>query len=130
MRGNHEEAVETVVRDLFRFLDARDLPAFMGLFEPGAEIVHDDGQTTSPGRFVDALRAGPSEPPRSRTLSGLRVGVGSTLAWAGYENRVTFDVPGGPSRALNFTETAVLSRSPEGWRVVRLHYSGNRRAGP
>lgn len=106
---------------LFRALDARDLDAFQGLFAPGAAIVHDDGAATGARAFTAELRARPSPPARRRRLSRFASGGAGACRWIAYENRAEF-----PGLRVRFRETAVLRRERDGWRILRLHYSGTR----
>jgi hypothetical protein len=112
------------VRRLFELMDRRDLEGFLASFTPQAQIVHDDGRSTSPRTLARALSA--SEPPIRRRLHAFGGDSNARLAWIAYENHVTFRRDGGVRRH-RFSETALLRKDSEGWRFVRIHYSGERR---
>jgi hypothetical protein len=117
------DPLPAMVRKLFDRLDRRDLSGFLRCFEPGAEIVHDDGAATDPKRLAGSL----SSPPIRRTLAGFRGEAGRELGWVAYENEVTFRLDDGTPKTFRFSETALLRKRTAGWRFVRVHYSGDRR---
>ena len=122
--GTGVGSLASAVRELFRRMDGRELAAFAGSFEPGALIVHDDGRATTPEQMTKALDGAP---PVRRRLAEFRGETGTGLGWVAYENRVTFRLDDGTLHTLRFSETALLKRREDGWRFVRIHYSGDRR---
>jgi ketosteroid isomerase-like protein len=58
----------------------------------------------------------------TRRLLSRTSGASGDLAWVASETELSRDVEGKPKRSI-MTETMVLQRSGEGWRIVHIHWS-------
>lgn len=122
LRGNIVGELERTVLTLFRRLDEKDYDSFLELFAQGATIVHPDGASTTPQEFIAGLRKNGMRLPKGRTMTNFHGGGIGDWGWVAYLNRAEF-----ANENMEFTETAILQDTPEGWRFLRIHY--NRKTG-
>ena len=59
----------------------------------------------------------------STTELGERVQVAGELAWIGSESRISYQNKDGAAKTVASTETMVLRRDAEGWKIAHIHWS-------
>lgn len=129
---------------------ATSVPAIDALAQPAVAVVDRFGQALSAGDFATVetlldpsvliLESGGAERSRdeylghhaksdAKFLAGThkqlvqrKASVSGELAWVGSESELHASKDGKPLTLLS-TETMVLKNTPEGWRIVHIHWS-------
>ena len=110
-------AVETVVQDVFAALGTHDRAAFRALLAPDFTL-YEDGRLMTADQIFDLVAA---DPVKQRwTITQAQVQQAGDLATVTYRNTGSFG-EGAERRVPEWTETAILRRSDDKWRLVSLH---------
>jgi CubicO group peptidase (beta-lactamase class C family) len=119
-------AVETVVQDVFAALGAHDRAAFHALLAPDFTL-YEDGRLMTADQTFDLVAADPVK--RRWTITQAQVQRADDLATVTYRNTGSFG-EGTERRVPEWTETAILRRSDDKWRLVSLHSARIRQTAP
>jgi CubicO group peptidase (beta-lactamase class C family) len=119
-------AVETVVQDVFAALGAHDRAAFHTLLAPDFKL-DEDGRLMTADQIFDLVAADPVK--RRWTITQAQVQHAGDLATVTYRNTGSFG-EGAERRVPEWTETAILRRSDDKWRLLSLHSTRIRQIAP
>lgn len=121
--GETRDVIEVVDR-FSAALKSGDMTTVSALLHPAVVVLESGGAERSRDEYfahhaaadADFLRGAEVRPgPRSAHRRG-------ELAWVAGESEVQWLRDGKPATSLN-TETMVLQRGPQGWRIVHIHWS-------
>ncbi|HJU38766.1 MAG TPA: nuclear transport factor 2 family protein, partial [Tahibacter sp.] len=113
-----------VVDAFGKALAAGDTAAALALLDPSVTILESGGAERSRDEYAAHHLGADAAFLRAATITPLaRTGdaVGA-LAWVGSETRIAAVSKGKPVK-LASTETMVLKNTPDGWRIVHIHWS-------
>jgi ketosteroid isomerase-like protein len=115
-----------VVQDVFAALGAHDRAAFHALVAPDFTL-SEDGRLMTADQIFDLVAADPVK--RRWTITQAQVQRADDLATVTYRNTGSFG-EGAERRVPEWTETAILRRSDDKWRLVSLHSTRIRQMAP
>jgi ketosteroid isomerase-like protein len=119
-------AVERVVQDFFAALGAHDAAAFHALLAPDFTL-YEDGRLMTADQTFHLVAADPAK--RRWTITLAQVQSAGDLATITYRNTGSFG-EGAERRVPESSETAILRRSDDKWRLVSLHTTHIRQIAP
>lgn len=111
------KAVEAVLKGFFAALGAHDRTALKATVSPDF-VLYEDGRLMTADQIFDLVAGTPVS--RRWTLTQARIETGGDLATITYRNTASFG-EGAERRVPEWTETAILRRSGESWRLIALH---------
>jgi ketosteroid isomerase-like protein len=118
------EAVQAVITEFGRLVDAGDLGKLDAFFPPRGHILTDNATTHSWVEYRDKY----FEPELARFPSlryahtAVEATVRGTIAWVAFRREMSSAAPGGPA-AVAGRGTAVLEKREGKWLIVHLHMS-------
>jgi ketosteroid isomerase-like protein len=116
-----------VVDEFFRALASGDTVRVTRLLDPAVLIYESGGAERSRGEYTSHHLGGDVaflKTARHRLLSRTGNTLGD-LAWVASESQLSSSSKGKPVNLVS-TETMVLRKTSEGWRIVHIHWSSRR----
>lgn len=118
-------AAPVAVVDAFgKALASGDTAVALNLLDPAATILESGGVERSRDEYAAHHLGADAEFLRGATVTPVwrTAKARGALAWVGSESRVAAVSKGKPVK-LSSTETMVLAQTPDGWRIVHIHWS-------
>ena len=118
-------AAPVAVVDAFgKALASGDTAVALSLLDPAATILESGGVERSRDEYAAHHLGADAEFLRGATVTPVwrTAKARGALAWVGSESRVAAVSKGKPVK-LSSTETMVLAQTPDGWRIVHIHWS-------
>jgi len=113
-----------VVEQFQKAVSSGDTDAAAALLDPAVKIFESGGIERSKAEYASHHLASDAAFLKTATVA-LQSRTGDAvgdLAWVGSESRVTARAKGKPVDLIS-TETMVLKKTPQGWRIVHIHWS-------
>lgn len=107
-------------------LRAGDLATVERLLAPDALVLESGGAERSRAEYLEKHAGADAAFLAGATVEAIsaRVEVVGELAWIASESRIRYRKDG-VAKVLASTETLVLRRTPEGWRIAHVHWSSS-----
>lgn len=118
------DAPIAVVDAFGKALAAGDTAAALNLLDPAVTILESGGVERSRDEYAAHHLGADAAFLRDATVTPVwrTARAHGALAWVGSESRVAAVSKGKPVKLMS-TETMVLSQTPDGWRIVHIHWS-------
>lgn len=118
------QAAVEVVDAFSAALKRGDIEAASGYLHPDLLVLESGGAERSRAEYLAEHAGADAEFLRDATIVPLarRAAANGDLAWVASESRIEYQREGAGKQSLS-TETMVLKRGAEGWRIVHIHWS-------
>ena len=118
------DAAVAVVDAFSAALKAGDIARATAYLDPDLLVLESGGAERSRAEYLAEHAGADAEFLRDATIVPLsrRAGASGDLAWVASESRIEYPHEGATKRVLS-TETMVLRRGAEGWKIVHIHWS-------